>query len=99
LILITSNYVDRENDEEDLALNTGKHQRLKKLKVEGNKDGVDAPSSPPAEGFKIKKKKKAEEAPSDSKKQENNEKNLARNIKYNLEKLNLNKVSLWVIMK
>jgi len=78
-----------------LAPNAGKHQRLKKLKVEGNKDGAEAPSSPPQEGFKIKKKKKAEEAPSDNKKQENSEKNLARNIKYNLEKLNLNKVNLW----
>ncbi len=68
---------------------------MKKLKLEGpNEEGeAPAPSSPQGEGFKIKKKKKAEDAPSINKKQENNEKNLAKAVKYDLEKLNLNKVT------
>jgi len=92
-MIITSNYIDRDSDEETFSGESGKHQRLKKLKVEGKDEGeAPAPSSPQGEGFKIKKKKKAEEAPSDHKKQENSEKNLAKAVKYNLEKLNLNKV-------
>ena len=93
-IIFTGHYIDRDSDEETFSGGSGKHQRLKKLKVEGsNQEGeAPAPSSPQGEGFKIKKKKKAEEAPSDNKKQENSEKNLAKAVKYNLEKLNLNKV-------
>ena len=84
--------LDRESDEDDFSGNAGKHQRLKKLKVEG-KEHEEGPSSPQGE-FKIKRKKKTEEVSSDNKKQENTERNLAKAVKYNLERFNLNKVRL-----
>ena len=92
LALITNNYIDRESEEEDISLNFNKAQRLKKVKVEGTPSQDEAPASPQAE-FKIKKKKKTEDVLSDSKKQENIERNHAKAVKYNLERLNLNKVN------
>ena len=59
-IILTDHYIDRDSDEETFSGGSGKHQRLKKLKVEGsNQEGeAPAPSSPQGEGFKIKNKNK-----------------------------------------
>ena len=91
LALITNNYIDRESEEDDSSLNYNKAPKLKKVKTEGTPSQDEAPVSPQGE-FKIKKKKKTEDVFSDSKKQENIKRNHAKAVKYNLERLNLNKV-------